>query len=236
MVEFLVELPKESHQGAGRACYFDAIKPLRYPSAFMYESEELLTAPRAVCFEQHKCNRRNIKAIWNPLKTTERLQLNPEDFESRPTRVKSVILMGFLRESHRKLEKGFQFLEPRNYWGLKLLGFFFKIIGSSSPSFPFQPMAQQHTGSWWRKGHCAHRPSLPSLFPQERCFREQFDIVYVVNAVPEKNSTKAALHHHQTEEWRVPHEFRMLCWLRKPHMAWDPWPEDSTESQNHRGC
>lgn len=81
----------------------------------MYESEELLTAPRAVCSEQHKCNGLNIKVMQNPLKTTERLRLNPEDFESRPTRVKSAVLMGFLRGSCGKLEKGFQFLESRDY-------------------------------------------------------------------------------------------------------------------------
>jgi len=39
----------------------------------MYQSEELLTTPRAVCSEQHKCNGLNIKVMPNPLKTTERL-------------------------------------------------------------------------------------------------------------------------------------------------------------------
>lgn len=81
----------------------------------MYESEELLTALRAVCSEQHKCNGLNIKVMQNPLKTTERLRLNPEDFESRPTRVKSAVLEGFLRGSCGKLEKGFQFIELVDY-------------------------------------------------------------------------------------------------------------------------
>lgn len=77
----------------------------------MYESEELLTATEAVSSEQHKCDGLSIKVMQKPLKMTERLQLNPENFESRPTRVKSAVLMGFLRGSCVKLEKGFQFLE-----------------------------------------------------------------------------------------------------------------------------
>lgn len=182
-----------------RACYFDAVKPLCYLSAFMYESEELLTAPRAVCSEQHKCNGLNIKAIQNPLKTTERLQLNPEDFESRPTRVKSAVLMGFLRGSYGKLEKGFQFLEPGDYWGLKLLLFQIHWF-----SFSFFPVPAQATLAQEQRTSCTHLPSLP-LFPQERCFRKQFEVkmINVVTACPERSSTKAALRHELTEDCNI---------------------------------
>lgn len=87
----------------------------------MYESKELLTATQAVCSEQHKCDGLNIKVMRNPLKTTERLQLNPEDFESRSTRVKAAVLMGFLRGSCGKLEKAFQFLQSKDHCFFKLL-------------------------------------------------------------------------------------------------------------------
>lgn len=87
----------------------------------MYESEELLTATQAVCSEKHKYDGLNIKVMQNPLKTTERLRLNPEDFESRPTSVKSAVLMGFLREYCGKLEKGYQFLESKDYCCFELL-------------------------------------------------------------------------------------------------------------------
>lgn len=152
-------LPRERR----RACYFDAIKPLCYLSAFMYESEELLTAPRAVCSQQHKCKELNIKVMQNPLKTTKRLQLNPEDFESRPSRVMSAVLMGFLRGSHGKLEKRFQFRESRDYWGFKLpvlQNLWFRI--SFFPLAVHDTMAQELRDSWLHEGSFTPKnPAFP---------------------------------------------------------------------------
>lgn len=132
----------------------------------MYESEELLTAPRAVCSEQHKCNGLNIKVMQNPLKTTERLCLNPEDFESRPTRVKSAVLEGFLRGSCGKLEKWFQFIELGDYWG-------FKLLLLQNHWFNFFPLpahdttAQEHRASWLHEGPFISK-NLPFICPPRK--------------------------------------------------------------------
>lgn len=153
-----------------RAHYFDAVKPQCYLPAFMYESEELLTTTQAVCSEQHKCDGLSIQVMQNPLETTERLQLNPEDFESRSTRVKSAVLMVFLRGSCGKLEKGFQFLESKDYFYC-----FCKIIGSAF--FPFQPMTQQHRSSELHgyTKDSLHSRSFPPSVPPVKMLQDPFE-------------------------------------------------------------
>lgn len=105
--------------------------------------------------------------MQNPPKTTERLLLNPEDFESRPARVKSAVLMGFLRGSYGKLEKGFQFLESKDYCC-------FELLLLQNHWFSFSPLpahdktAQELWASWLHKGLFALK-KLASL-PPSLCF------------------------------------------------------------------
>lgn len=138
----------------------------------MYESEELLTAAQAVCSEQHKCDGLNIKVMQNPPKTTERLLLNPEDFESRPTRAKSAVLMSFLRESCGKLEKGFQFIESKDYCFFKLLLLQKSLVQLLSPSSPWQNSTGALSFMVAQRTLCTSRnfpPSLSLSLPSSLC-------------------------------------------------------------------
>lgn len=175
----------------------------------MYESKELLTATQAVCSEQHKCDGLNIKVTRNPLKTTERLQLNPEDFESRPTRVKSAVLMGFLRGSCGKLEKAFQFLESKDYCC-------FKLLLLQNHWFSFFPLPAHDTGALIfmvaQRTLCTQETSLPpSLFPSlpfslssstplVKMPQNPSEVKTIIAATQEEAAQKKSLHHQLSED------------------------------------